>query len=590
MGLTWSPYQAVKSLHFAEEVIRGDRNDPNNVFKWDRVRMNCPGQADYDCTQPWVSKVKDAMEGLTQVAADLYTFVDDLRPTGSSNAEAWLAGRRAASVLNWLGIQDAPRKRRDSRQDPGAWAGCVLRTEDGVQALVSDDKWTKMRAQIAELEQLLEVAPDAIPRKRLEQIRGFMNYVAQTYRYLIPYLNGLHMTIDGWRLGRDDEGYRLPVREVENLKAEAAKLRGYDSNPTPPSTVVGMPRLWDDVRALKELCSELKPPKRRVRPLSSASVYYGFGDASGAAFGATLQHALGSDIHYEFGQWRASVTAEESSNWREFTNLVEYLEGRAAEGVLDGAEVFMFTDNSTAEGAFWRGTSPSRKLCELVLRLRKLERDTGMILHVIHVSGRRMIEAGVDGLSRADQSSGVMSGEDTKSFVPLHLDAFGRAPELKEWLEDVLQDLDPSFLTPNDWFDSTVNHEGTFVWAPPPAAAEVVVERLGIARHKRPNSLHVVVVPRLMTGRWRKHLAKACDCYFKLDSTPLWDVKSKFEPVLIFVALPYLPHRPNLDGRIHLVERLSGLLQGGGLPEISGPAQRNLLRQLFVEARELPPL
>ena len=120
------------------------------------------------------------------------------------------------------------------------------------------------------------------------------------------------------------------------------------------------------------------------------------------------------------------------------------------------------------------------------------------------------------------------------------------------------------------------------------AAAEVVVERLGVARHKRPNSLHVVVVPRLMTGRWRKHLSKMCDCYVKLDSSPLWDLESQFEPLLIFFALPYLPHRPNFDGRSHLVARLRGLFQGYGMQEVDSPPCRNLLRQLFFEARELP--
>ena len=62
------------------------------------------------------------------------------------------------------------------------------------------------------------------------------------------------------------------------------------------------------------------------------------------------------------------------------------------------------------ESAFWKGTSHSKKLCDLVVRLRKLEMDTGMILHVIHVSGRRMILSGVDGLSRGDHTTGIVAG------------------------------------------------------------------------------------------------------------------------------------------------------------------------------------
>ncbi len=95
MGLKWSPYQAVKEMHFAEEIIRGDRRNPSNVFRWDRVRMNLPGQDNYEPSLPWVSKVKDLENGEVVIAADLFTFVDDLRPTGATKEEGWKAGRKS---------------------------------------------------------------------------------------------------------------------------------------------------------------------------------------------------------------------------------------------------------------------------------------------------------------------------------------------------------------------------------------------------------------------------------------------------------------------------------------------------------------
>jgi len=49
---------------------------------------------------------------------------------------------------------------------------------------------------------------------------------------------------------------------------------------------------------------------------------------------------------------------------------------------LRGAEIFIFTDNSTAEGAFWKGTSSSRRLFESVLELRQLQIARGLHLHV----------------------------------------------------------------------------------------------------------------------------------------------------------------------------------------------------------------
>ena len=45
----------------------------------------------------------------------------------------------------------------------------------------------------------------------------------------------------------------------------------------------------------------------------------------------------------------------------------------------------------------------------------------GFILHVLHISGKRMKATGVDGLSRGDHSEGMMAGEDPMSFLPFHL-------------------------------------------------------------------------------------------------------------------------------------------------------------------------
>jgi hypothetical protein len=85
MGLRSSPYQAVQAMGVAEEMIRGERKDPNNVFRWDYVRLNLPGSAGYNPSKAWVSKIR-IEDG--RIASDLFIFVDDLRPTGPSRLEA----------------------------------------------------------------------------------------------------------------------------------------------------------------------------------------------------------------------------------------------------------------------------------------------------------------------------------------------------------------------------------------------------------------------------------------------------------------------------------------------------------------------
>ncbi len=200
-----------------------------------------------------------------------------------------------------------------------------------------------------------------------------------------------------------------------------------------------------------------------------------------------------------------------------------------------------------------------------------------------------MIKSGVDGISRGDHSTGIMDGEDLVSFVPIHLSALERSPNLRPWLEDLLQGHNAKFLSPEGWFEG-VDSEGTFVWSPAPAAADLVVERLGAARHKRPNSLHLVVVPRLMTGYWRKALGKATDCCCEIKSRSLWDLKFQFEPLLIFFCLPFLPHRPAFGERASHCAGLNRILLKEGVPEAHSELSRNLLRELLFEARALPYL
>jgi len=145
MGCKSSPYQAVQGMMVADEFIRGDpqnqqnifrcgrihswRSSEQNIFRWHEVRLNCPGDPTYDPSKPWVSKIRK--DGT--IASDLVAFMDDLRTSGPSRKEAWQASRRTASRLNYLGLQDVARKRRNSSRTPGAWSGSVVVTrEDGV--------------------------------------------------------------------------------------------------------------------------------------------------------------------------------------------------------------------------------------------------------------------------------------------------------------------------------------------------------------------------------------------------------------------------------------------------------------------------
>ena len=125
-------------------------------------------------------------------------------------------------------------------------------------------------------------------------------------------------------------------------------------------------------------------------------VIYGFGDASGEGFGSSFANSQGLS-------WRVFVwsrnESDESSNWQEFTNIVESLEEEAASGAFVDCEVFFFTDNSTVEACFYKGSSSSPLLHALVVRLRELEVKYSIHLVICHVSGKRMIAGGYPAVS-----------------------------------------------------------------------------------------------------------------------------------------------------------------------------------------------
>jgi hypothetical protein len=111
----------------------------------------------------------------------------------------------------------------------------------------------------------------------------------------------------------------------------------------------------------------------------------------------------------------------------------------------------------------------------------------GLVLHLIHVSGKRMIAQGTDGLSRGLTSQGVMKGESFLEFIALHQNAFERqGNNLKEWTFSWFQgDKEPLILKPEDWF--TQGHTySTCIWLPPPAAADMALEQLAFSIHKKP--------------------------------------------------------------------------------------------------------
>ena len=102
----------------------------------------------------------------------------------------------------------------------------------------------------------------ALEFKVLESWRGYLIYVSRTFPVMVPYLKGIHQTLDSWRPNRGADGWKLKQRDIDLL------WRGSD-DPTSITanlyenyldTVKPVEILNDDLSALEELCETLQLP------------------------------------------------------------------------------------------------------------------------------------------------------------------------------------------------------------------------------------------------------------------------------------------------------------------------------------------
>ena len=128
------------------------------------------------------------------------------------------------------------------------------------------------------------VVKPLLPLHRLLQIRGLLIYVVRRYKWLNPYIKGLHLTIDSWRPGRADNGFKLNERELKQAMAfwesnkeldfglcgrrseeeDHASATGDRKQPDdgPPEAVQPVDRFRRDMTCLMDLTSPVTPPRQ----------------------------------------------------------------------------------------------------------------------------------------------------------------------------------------------------------------------------------------------------------------------------------------------------------------------------------------
>ena len=97
-------------------------------------------------------------------------------------------------------------------------------------------------------------------------------------------------------------------------------------------------------------------------------------------------------------------------------------------------QLFLFNNNLVSGYDYHNNVSSSKILLNLVLSLIKFQMDGDFNLYLIHVSEDRMIDCGVDVLSRGYSTKELMRREPILTFIPLHFSAEKQSEDVIPWI------------------------------------------------------------------------------------------------------------------------------------------------------------
>ena len=99
-------------------------------------------------------------------------------------------------------------------------------------------------------------------------------------------------------------------------------------------------------------------------------------------------------------------------------------------GELQDVKFFVFTYNMVFESVYCKGAPRTPLLFEIVLRLHQVQMRGDLIFYVVHIVGTRMIEVGINELSRENNLGGMMRGVNSLKYVSLDEGSVVRSLEL----------------------------------------------------------------------------------------------------------------------------------------------------------------
>ena len=125
-----------------------------------------------------------------------------------SAKEAWRSSQRVEYIWQYLGLQDAPRKRRTEGKYGSPWRGTKVHIIYGyIYLLKGYGIWAKTRLIIKKWLQRV-TSEEPLNYKELQSEQGMLNCVFESHWSCRPFLKGMDIILYFWCPHRDPEGWK----------------------------------------------------------------------------------------------------------------------------------------------------------------------------------------------------------------------------------------------------------------------------------------------------------------------------------------------------------------------------------------------
>ena len=154
----------------------------------------------------------DSKRQIIIITSACKNFVDDSWSVAAPQKLARYPNHRIETVMCYLGLHDATKKRRSNYKKPGEWTGSItLDLENvGLYVAISEKKWGRAKETICNLLEKFNDDDHSTENdlKDMEWKTGFLVHLAMAYQLVMPCMRDLYLTMNSFWHKRDRESWK----------------------------------------------------------------------------------------------------------------------------------------------------------------------------------------------------------------------------------------------------------------------------------------------------------------------------------------------------------------------------------------------